>query len=101
MPLNCWEVMKCGRQPGGKKTKKLGICPAATFDPARQINNGENAGRICWAIAGTFCGDKVQGSFAEKEGFCLECDFFKKVREEEGSGFTLILHQNIPTMEED
>jgi hypothetical protein len=31
----------------------------------------DNAGRICWAIAGTFCGDKVQGDFAQKSVSCM------------------------------
>jgi hypothetical protein len=35
-------------------------------------------------VAGTFCGGKVQGSFAEKEITCMACDFYKRVKEEEG-----------------
>jgi hypothetical protein len=26
---NCWEYMKCGREPGGEKVAELGICRAA------------------------------------------------------------------------
>ena len=58
--------MQCGRQSGGEKAEGLGVCPAtleASFDG---INVGKNAGRICWAVAGTCCGEKVQGTFAEK-----------------------------------
>ena len=28
--LNCWEVKKCGREPGGKSVATLGVCPAAS-----------------------------------------------------------------------
>ena len=26
---NCWEYMKCGREPEGEKVAELGICRAA------------------------------------------------------------------------
>jgi len=83
--LNCWEHMKCGREPGGDKASKLGVCPAAADISFDGINRGKNAGRFCWAVAGTFCGGTAQGSFAEKRASCLSCDFFNKVRIEEGS----------------
>lgn len=90
--INCWEFMKCGREPGGKKAEELGICPAAMPHPeAEGINGGKNGGRICWAVAGTFCGDKIQGEFAEKQITCLNCDFFKKVKDEESDKFYLLL----------
>ncbi len=82
---NCWEYMKCGRQPGGHKSDELGICPAADDDSYDGINTGKNAGRFCWAVAGTFCGGKVQGTFADKRESCLSCGFFNKVRAEEGT----------------
>ena len=31
-------------------------------------------GRICWAVAGTFCEGKVQGTFAQKYADCRKCD---------------------------
>ncbi|MBT8371025.1 MAG: protein kinase [Deltaproteobacteria bacterium] len=83
--INCWQYMKCGREPGGKKASRLGVCPAAADISFDGINDGKNAGRFCWAVAGTFCGGTVQGSFAEKRESCLTCDFFNKVRSEEGS----------------
>jgi len=82
---NCWEYMKCGRQPGGDKAAELGICPAADDRSYDGINRGQNAGRFCWAVAGTFCGGKVQGTFADKRESCLSCVFFNKVRAEEGT----------------
>jgi signal transduction histidine kinase/PAS domain-containing protein len=37
---------------------------------------GKGATR-CWQIAGTFCGEKVQGAFAQKYNNCAECNVFK------------------------
>ena len=81
--INCWEFKKCERQPGGKKVDDLGVCPAAVDSSFNGINNGQNAGRICWAVAGTCCGGKVQGTFAEKRRSCVTCDFYKHVQEQE------------------
>ena len=77
--------MKCGRQPGGQKAEELGVCPATVEESFDGINFGENAGRICLAVAGTCCGGKVQGTFAEKRKSCVTCDFYKKVQEQEGN----------------
>jgi tRNA A-37 threonylcarbamoyl transferase component Bud32 len=81
--LNCWEYMKCGREPGGTKVDEFGICPAAADLSFDGINSGICGGRICWAVAGTFCDGKVQGTFAEKRESCMSCDFYKTVQEEE------------------
>jgi tRNA A-37 threonylcarbamoyl transferase component Bud32 len=83
--INCWEYKKCGREPGGEKAFQLGVCPAAMDQSFDGINQGDHAGRFCWAVAGTFCGEVAQGTFAEKRESCLGCDFFNKVRAEEGS----------------
>lgn len=88
---NCWEVNKCGRELGGFDADRLGVCPASTDSSSDGLNKGLNGGRICWAIAGTFCNDRVQGTFAEKESTCMSCDFYKRVKEEEGTvGFVLL-----------
>jgi hypothetical protein len=83
--LNCWEYMKCERGPGGGKSGEMGTCPAAADVSYDGINLGKNAGRFCWAVAGTLCGGQTQGSFAEKRGSCISCHFFKRVQEEEGA----------------
>lgn len=88
---NCWELKKCGREAGGSKTSELGVCPAATDTSAHGTNNGENGGRICWAIAGTFCGGKVQGDFAQKSVSCMTCEVFKQVKQEEGPSFVMMM----------
>jgi len=81
---NCWEFMKCGREPGGSNVDELGICPTAIDQSCNGINCGKNAGRICWTISGTFCSGKIQGSFAKKWYDCLNCEFFKQTKQEEG-----------------
>ncbi len=88
---NCWEFMNCGRQPDGKNVQELGVCPATQDTSSDGLNGGKNAGRICWAIAGTFCGGERQGTFSQKELTCMACDFFKLVKKEIGpDAFRLI-----------
>lgn len=85
--LNCWEVMKCGRGPGEILSNKLEICPVATEKRLDGEHGGRQAGRACWVVAGTFCGGKVQGTFAKKFNACKTCVFYEKVVEEEGDDF--------------
>lgn len=67
MEVKCWEYMKCGRD----KDSSL-KCPSYP-----------NFGRVCWAVAGTFCEGKVQGTFAQKHENCKKCEFYKKIRSSE------------------
>ena len=64
LQTRCWEYMKCGRDKDA--SLKCPACP--------------NFGRVCWAVAGTFCEGKVQGTFAQKYESCKKCEFYKKVR---------------------
>lgn len=82
--LNCWEFMKCGRMLKGCNVRHLGICPVITATEHDGKNSGKNGGRICWQVAGSFCGGKVQGTYAEKQSSCLKCEFAKYVFDEEG-----------------
>ncbi len=82
---NCWEVLACGREPGGANVAELGVCPAATDTSADGVNGGTNGGRVCWTIAGTFCGGSIQGSSARKKLTCLHCEFFDRVQREEAA----------------
>ena len=75
--LNCWEFKKCGREAGGAKAKELGVCPAYP-------NHGHN----CAILAGTLCGGKVQGSFAQKMASCLKCEFYSSPNYEQKSAKT-------------
>ena len=72
MKLNCWEHKRCGRELGGINSKELGICPATVEPRLNGVNSGKNGGRACWAVAGTLCGGKVQGTFASKVDQLLE-----------------------------
>ena len=87
--INCWEFKKCGREPGGKNSDKLGVCPSATVFLLDEIHCGKNAGRACWVVAGTLCGGDVQGEFAKKYEGCKDCAFYKLVKIEEGADFVL------------
>lgn len=97
---NCWEIMNCQRHPGGSKSSKLGVCPAAMDASRNGFNSGKNAGRICWTVPGTLCEDKFQGKFVEKIDSCQKCPFFKSVRDEEKQ-FILIPPdlEYVPSME--
>ena len=67
---------------------ELGVCPAGTERRLDGLHGGTNAGRACWAVAGTytyqsphnFCGEKVKGTHALKIGDCLKCDFYKRLK---------------------
>ena len=79
--------MKCGREPNGSNADKLNVCPTTTAKEYNNINNGVNAGRFCWKIVGTLCFDTIKGVSALNIVSCLQCPFFKKVKEEEGECF--------------
>lgn len=53
--IKCWEFKKCGKPD----------CPSYENDNLR-----------CWQSAGTFCGGRVQGAFAQKYGNCKGCNVF-------------------------
>ena len=83
--MNCWEYMRCGRQPGGAAAKTEGVCPAATDCSFDGVNGGKNAGRFCWAVTGTRCSDGVQGCFSQKRAACTKCLFYQRVHSEAGT----------------
>ena len=87
MKTNCWEVKQCGRQPDGTKVHELGVCPASIATDLDGVNGGKNGGRSCWAIAKTLCENRVQGTFSQKLGGCMDCDFYTAVREEERENY--------------
>jgi hypothetical protein len=86
---NCWELKNCGREPGGHAVHELGICPATTSDLYDGINGGANAGRICWAVSGTFCGGTMNGQTEGYADCCVGCEVFKQIATEQS--FDLIL----------
>jgi len=60
--VNCWEFMHCARE-------RRRNCPAYT----------KRLGTMCWLVAGTMCGGRVQGAFAQKYRDCAACHFFQHV----------------------
>ena len=86
---NCWEVKQCGREPEGVKAYELGVCPASTEIRLNETHGGKYAGRACWVVAGSMCGGKIQGTYADKYANCAKCDFFMKVKSEEHSNFKM------------
>ncbi|MBN1943836.1 MAG: hypothetical protein JW849_11135 [Phycisphaerae bacterium] len=86
-PVNCWEFMQCGREPGGRLARELGICPAARKSPYDSENEGRFAGRACWKVFGTFCEGHVERSMTRKALHCIDCPFAQKVAEEQGLDF--------------
>lgn len=94
--LNCWEYKNCGREPFGKNVNIYGVCPAATEIKLHGIHDGVNAGRSCWAVAGTLCDGLVQGAFSQKYDSCKDCDFYKMVQDENYENFqvtTILLNK--------
>lgn len=62
--MNCWEVMKCGRVPGGDRVGEFGVCPAYP-------DNGEQ----CARLLDTKCGPNPPESLDLKLHHCLKCEF--------------------------
>ena len=83
---NCWEVMDCGRQPGGAEAEEHGVCPAAIETQLDGINAGDNGGRACWVAAGVLSHARIEATFA-LDSLCESCSFYQRVIEEEGSAF--------------
>ncbi len=81
--------MKCGRAPGGIRSEELGVCPASTEKKFDGVNGGDASGRFCWAVAGTLCEGKTQGTFANKFKDCSKCPFLLEVVYEEGDQFVM------------
>ncbi len=91
MKLNCWEFKRCGREPGGARARAIAVCPAALFELADGFCGGKNGGRACAYITGTFCAGTVQGTHHEKQKVCDQCEFYKKLIEEEGVNVSVML----------
>ncbi len=64
--IKCWEFNKCGVQ----KAEGAAEMRCAAYP---------NYGRICWVVAGTFCGTRVSGAIAQKLGDCKKCKFYQGV----------------------
>lgn len=62
----CWEFMGCN-QESNHETK----CQAYP-----------HFGRVCWAVAGTHCSGKINGTYAQKINGCSTCGFYHHVMAE-------------------
>ena len=91
MKRNCWEFMECGREDGGVNARRLGVCPASTEYRLDGVHGGMNAGRACWLISGTLCGEEEQGTFVQKQDSCTHCVFYLHVGREEKTNFKIAL----------
>ncbi|MHC4711908.1 MAG: GAF domain-containing sensor histidine kinase [Planctomycetota bacterium] len=94
MKPNCWEILECGRGPGGGNAGE--VCPAVLDASADGVNGGTNGGRICWAIPDTLCFGHHQSSVISKRFLCQVCRVYRQVKKEEGPGFQPI---KFPTFE--
>lgn len=83
MKLNCWEIMDCGREPGGRNAEPLGVCPVSTESRLDGVHGGTNAGRACWIVARAYAEQEDHGPNARDVEACLNCRFFQLVCEEE------------------
>jgi hypothetical protein len=82
--LNCWDFRKCGRETGGIREPKSGVCAAATEEKFDRINRGRNGGRVCWLIRQMLSERKHKGVGMMN---CCRCDFFRLVEKQEGPNF--------------
>ena len=80
---NCWEVMGCGREAGGRRVNGKGSCPASTETSLHAIHGGVNAGRACWTIDGTLCSSSGPDKLEAKKDLCGSCSFYQSVQQEE------------------
>lgn len=83
---NCWEFMKCGREEGGAKVAKKGVCSAATFTPADGFLGGRNGGRACCYVAGVFTSGVISGTQRMLAKSCFACEFYRLLKREHGAG---------------
>lgn len=81
---NCWEFKKCNYGPGGDKAYKRGMCVVAMETRLNGIHGGTNGGRACWVVENTNCEADRDTNFAQKYVSCMQCDFYRRVKEQEG-----------------
>ncbi len=91
---NCWEVMRCGREPGGVNAA-MGVCPAAVPGEHDGTNGGDARGRCCWMLPDVVCPslEGVEGRGPRLRA-CLACTFLTGVMNDEGREFVLMRRRN-------
>jgi len=93
---NCWEVMRCGREPGGARFGESGTCPAAIATRLDGVNDGIAGGRACWCVPNTDCSEAAD---LESVHQCLSCPFLQRVKEEQGEAFVFMSEAKKPIKE--
>jgi hypothetical protein len=86
---NCWEFNNCPEGLNGR-------CPTSQTEQLPLSNKGDAAGRICWAVFGSKCVKDDYDSIIGKMICCSKCDFYHKVKEEEGLTFKLLPSNSVP-----
>ncbi|HBM16773.1 MAG TPA: hypothetical protein DD381_10585 [Lentisphaeria bacterium] len=89
--LNCWEFKKCGREPEGKNSILLGVCPVATLQVTDGICGGVNGGRVCGCVSKFLDLDtnetrRLSGLTAPVDKCshrCENCSFYEIIKDEE------------------
>jgi predicted RNA-binding protein YlxR (DUF448 family) len=81
--INCWEYKGCRKEENDRLLSRQ-KCLVPEMSMYDGINSGKNAGRACWLVADTTCNGDVQLTFSHKLKTCAQCDFYRKVKEEEG-----------------
>jgi hypothetical protein len=79
---SCWEVMGCGREPGGRNVLALGLCAF-----------GKVKGGTCWLVAGDGrATGQDQCSYVKAGNRCVDCRYYHLLNSQmeedmlEGSG---------------
>jgi hypothetical protein len=82
-PRNCWQVMRCGREPHGVNAAAEGICPVPTFFAADGFCGGRNGGRACYHIRDLL---RARGTpVGCVSGECPDCTFGQSLHAEHRS----------------
>lgn len=86
--LNCWQFMGCKFNNNFINIRMLNnndseTCPVLFNEKYNGINNGLNAGRICWLVLNTRCYGYLQKDYCQKIMICSTCEFYNLVKEEE------------------
>lgn len=82
--LNCWEVLKC---------KNKLSCIAYNLQDANGFLNGKNGGHACMYVAGMYqyTPDSVDTFTNTRcDNQCLNCEFYKLVKKEEGRNMNIL-----------
>lgn len=81
---NCWEIARCGREPGGSQAQALGVCPAALGESGNSIRHIEASERVSGTVTGNLCYAEIQGTTASQPEACPHCEATWRIQGDEG-----------------